>query len=47
MLFTTKSREDGKIISKAVYTIYGIDQDGERDILGLYMNIAEELVIGE
>jgi putative transposase len=36
-----KVREDGKIISKAVYTIYGIDQDGERDILGLYMNNAE------
>jgi putative transposase len=34
-------RQDGKIIPKAVYTIYGIDQDGERDILGLYMNNAE------
>lgn len=36
-----KVREAGSIISKAIYTIYGIDSDGERDILGLYIDNAE------
>jgi putative transposase len=36
-----KVREDGMIISKAVYTAYGITVDGMRDILGLYLNESE------
>ena len=26
-------RENGKVITKAIYTVYGIDANGERDIL--------------
>jgi transposase-like protein len=36
-----KVREDGKIISKAIYTVYGITVDGLRDILGFYLNQSE------
>jgi putative transposase len=36
-----KVREDGKIISKAIYTAYGITVDGLRDILGFYLNESE------
>lgn len=36
-----KIREDGKIISKAIYTAYGINVDGLRDVLGLYLNESE------
>ena len=36
-----KVREDGRIISKAIYTAYGITVDGLRDILGLYLNETE------
>jgi len=36
-----KVREDGKVISKAVYTVYGITVDGMRDILGLYLGETE------
>jgi len=31
-----KSREDGKVIQKAVYNILGINQEGRKDILGFY-----------
>jgi len=34
-------REDGKVISKAVYTAYGVSVNGQRDILGLYLNESE------
>lgn len=34
-------REDGRIVTKAIYTVYGINQNGERDILGLYINHSE------
>ena len=34
-------REDGRMVTKAIYTVYGIDQHGERDILGLYLNKSE------
>lgn len=34
-------REDGQIISKAIYTVYGINQHGDRDILGLYLKQSE------
>lgn len=36
-----KVREDGKVISKAVYSVYGITVDGQRDVLGLYLNDSE------
>lgn len=36
-----KVREGGKIVNKAVYTCYGINVDGERDLLGLYLNESE------
>lgn len=36
-----KVREDGKVISKAIYTVYAVSVDGQRDILGLYLNEAE------
>lgn len=36
-----KVREDGKVISKAVYTVYSVNVDGERDILGLYLKESE------
>jgi len=36
-----KVREDGRIISKAVYTAYGVTIDGQRDILGFYLKESE------
>jgi putative transposase len=36
-----KVREDGRIISKAIYSVYGITVDGLRDVLGLYLNESE------
>jgi putative transposase len=36
-----KVREDGKVISKAVYTVYGITVDGKREVMGLYISDAE------
>lgn len=36
-----KIREEGHFISKAIYTCYGITVNGERDILGLYLNESE------
>lgn len=36
-----KVREDGKVISKAIYTVYSVTTDGQRDILGLYLNQSE------
>jgi putative transposase len=36
-----KVREDGKVISKAIYTVYSVSVDGQRDILGLYLNETE------
>jgi len=32
-----KIREEGKVQTKAVYTVYGVDAEGQRDILGLYV----------
>ena len=34
-------REEGKINNKAIYSVYGITADGQRDILGLYLNESE------
>ena len=36
-----KVREDGKVISKAIYTVYSVTTDGHRDILGLYLSQSE------
>ena len=36
-----KVREEGKVISKAIYTVYALTVDGERDILGLYLHESE------
>jgi transposase-like protein len=36
-----KVREDGRVISKAIYTCYGVSPDGKRDVLGLYLNESE------
>jgi len=36
-----KVRQDGRIVSKAFYTTYGVDVNGERDILGLYLKESE------
>lgn len=36
-----KVREDGRVVHKAIYSVYGITADGKRDILGLYLNESE------
>lgn len=36
-----KVRGDGRVINKAIYTIYGVNAEGQRDILGLYLNETE------
>ena len=36
-----KIREAGHVTSKAVYTCYGVNTEGKRDILGLYLNESE------
>jgi transposase-like protein len=36
-----KIKEDGKYMLKAVYTIIGIDLDGKKDVLGLYISETE------
>lgn len=36
-----KIREQGHVISKAIYTCYGVNANGQRDILGLYLNESE------
>jgi transposase-like protein len=36
-----KVREDGKVISKAFYTVYSVDAHGQRDILWLYLTDSE------
>jgi len=36
-----KVREDGKVISKAFYSILAINPEGRKDILGLYLSEAE------
>ena len=33
-----KIREDGKVLSKAVYTILGVNLEGRKEILGLYIS---------
>jgi putative transposase len=36
-----KVREEGKVSAKAVYTAYGVDANGMRDVLGLYLHGSE------
>lgn len=36
-----KVRQDGHIASKAIYTVYGVNVHGDRDILGLYLSESE------
>jgi transposase-like protein len=37
--FTT--REGGKAVKKVVYSVYGVDAEGRRDVLGIYVRDAE------
>lgn len=36
-----KVRYEGRYASRAFYTVYGIDAEGQRDLLGLYINESE------
>lgn len=36
-----KVRENGRVITKAIYTVFGVNLEGERDVLGLYIDQAE------
>ena len=36
-----KVREDGKVVSKAAYTVLGVDLQGRKDLLGIYVGGAE------
>ena len=36
-----KIREDGKVVQKAVYTVLGLNIDGKKDVLGLYLSETE------
>ncbi|MDP4189600.1 MAG: IS256 family transposase [Bacteroidota bacterium] len=36
-----KVREDGKVMSKAFYSILGVNPEGRKDILGMYLSEAE------
>lgn len=36
-----KVRENRKVVSKAVYTVFGVDIEGKRDVLGLYIGQSE------
>lgn len=36
-----KVREEGRYITKAIYTVLGVDAHGQRDVLGLYLEKAE------
>ena len=36
-----KVRENRKVITKAVYTVFGVDMEGQRDVLGFYIGQSE------
>ena len=36
-----KVRQEGRVINKAIYTVYGVTAEGERDVLGLYLSEQE------
>lgn len=37
-----KVRENGRVMTKAIYTVYGVDADGYRDVLCLYVGQGSE-----
>ena len=41
MLCFFKVKENGKIISKVFYLTLGVDKDGKKDILGIYLQESE------
>ena len=36
-----KCNDEGKVVSKAFYTVLGINQEGKKDVLGLYLSESE------
>jgi len=36
-----KVRDNGRVTTKAIYTAFGVDMEGQRDVLGLYIDQAE------
>jgi transposase-like protein len=36
-----KLRENGRVVPKAIYTLFGVTSEGKKDILGLYINDSE------
>lgn len=42
-----KVRVDGKVSSRAMYSVIGLGLDGKKEVLGLYMAESEELVVPE
>lgn len=36
-----KVRDSGRVVVKAIYTVFGVDLEGERDVLGIYIDQAE------
>jgi putative transposase len=36
-----KIREEGKVVAKAIYSILGVNQEGHKDILGIYLSESE------
>lgn len=36
-----KVKEDGKFVKKVFYTVYGVNAEGERDLLGMYVRTSE------
>lgn len=36
-----KVRDNGRYVSKAVYTILGLNMQGKKDVLGLYLSESE------
>ena len=36
-----KVREDGRVVAKAIYTILGLDREGKKEILGIYLSESE------
>jgi len=36
-----KVRDNGRVVTKAIYTVFGVDLEGERDVLGIYIDQAE------
>jgi putative transposase len=36
-----KVREEGTVAGKAVYTVYGVNVDGKREVMGMYLGVTE------